>query len=331
MTSSKGRHRGRAAFPRLLAALLVLALVLAGGWYFAAHLARLRGRTILAQLNAQGKTLDCRDAAITGFPIRFGVDCKAVSYEDEKEGFSLTSGPAQAGMALYNPFRMDVSLHGPASIAARGATPLALDWEKLDAKLSLGLDAVTGIAVEGKALALENGGAGAAGPALFKADAADVALAPSGGDLDLAFSLSHLAFGPAWPGLQRLHPVDATGNIRAFNGAGLLQTGLQSLRNRQFAINGLKIDPGSGSSAAVSGNISFDANGLAEGRLLVRLHNLQALSAILVQAFPREASKIGPAIAMLGALGNDQALPVDIRRGRISLGFFKIGRLPAVD
>ncbi|TAN14451.1 MAG: DUF2125 domain-containing protein [Rhizobiaceae bacterium] len=331
MTSSEGKRRGRAAFFWLPVTLLVVAGLLTGGWYFAAHLARLRGQAIITQLNAAGKTLDCRNATITGFPIKFGVDCRSVGYEDRKQGISLASGRTHAVIALYSPFRMNVALNGPASIEAEDTRPLALDWEKLDAQLSLGLNDVTGIAVEGKALAIEKGTKPAVGSVLFQLGAANIAAEPSAGDLDLAFTLSNLTFGPAWPVLRGLHPIDATGNIRAFNGAGLLQTGLQSLRNRQFAINALKVEPGPDSSAAVTGNISFDENGLADGRLLVALHDVKALSAILAQAFPREASKIEPAFAMLGTLGNDQTLPVDIRKGRISLGFFKIGRLPPVD
>jgi len=331
MTSSEGKRRGRAAFFGLPVTVLVVAALLAGGWYVAAHLARLRGRAIIAQMNAAGKTLDCWDAAITGFPIKFGVDCRSIGYEDRKQGISVASGPARAVIALYNPFRMNVSLKGPASVEARGAMPLVLDWKKLDARLSLGLNDVTGMTIEGKALRIENNSEPAVKPVLFNLGAADMTVEPSAGDLDLALALSHLAFGPAWPRLQGLRPVDVTGKIRAFSGARLLQTGLQSLRNRQFGINALKIDPRPDSSASITGNISFDENGLADGRLLVALHNLKALSEILVQAFPQEASKIEPAVAMLGALGNDQTLPVDIRKGRISFGFFKIGRLPPVD
>ncbi|HVW56333.1 MAG TPA: DUF2125 domain-containing protein [Rhizobiaceae bacterium] len=331
MTSRDGKTRGRGALIWLVVTLTVVTVLFIAGWYVAAHLARTRSRAIIAQLNAAGKTVDCRAASVIGFPISFGVSCKAVGYKDEKGGFSLTSGAARAAMPLYNPFRMNVLLHGPASIEAPSSVPLALDWEKLNAYLSLGMNDVTGILVEGKSVEVKNAAAPAAQPVLFKLGATKVTIEPSGGDLDIFASVADVTFGAALPDLQALPPISETGNIRVFDGAGILQTGLQSLRNQQFEINGLNIDPGSDSSAAVSGNISFDSEGLADGRLRVTLRNLKALSAILVKAFPQEAQKIEPAFAMLGALGNDQTLPVEIRRGKITLGFFKIGRLPPVN
>lgn len=329
MTSRDGRSRS--AFFWLPVTLLIVAALFAAGWYAAAHLVRARGQAIIAGLNAAGKTLDCRDAALSGFPVRFDVGCKAVGYKDGKAGLSFASGPAEAAMALYDPFRMNVSLHGPSSVKAPQTVPLGLDWKRLDAHLSLGLKNVTGITVEGDAVDIRNASETATQPQLLSLDAGSVTLAPSGGDLAVGVSLSNTAFGAALPDLQRLPPISATGSFRVFNGAGLLQTGLGSLRNRQFQIEGLKLEPGPDSSAAVSGNIAFDGDGLANGRLRVRLHNLKALSAMLIEAFPQEAGKIQPAFAMLGALGNDQTLPVEIRKGRVSLGFFKIGRLPPVD
>jgi hypothetical protein len=234
-------------------------------------------------------------------------------------------------MALYNPFRMNVSLAGPASVRTPQTVPLALAWKKLDAYLSLGLNNVTGITVDGEAVEIRNASEPATQPRLLSLNAGSITLTPSDNDLTIALSLSDVAFGPALPGLQGLPPLSTTGNFRVFNGAGLLQTGLDSLRNHQFQIESLKLEPGPGSSAAVSGNISFDGQGLADGRLLVVLRNLRALSAILVRAFPQEAGKIEPAFAMLGTLGDDQTLPVDIRKGRITFGFFKIGRLPPVN
>jgi hypothetical protein len=331
MTSRDGKTQSRGVFIWPAVALLLVAALFVAGWYAAAHLARARGRAIIAQLNAAGKTIDCRNASITGFPISFGVSCKTIGYKDERGGFSLTSAATRVGMPLYNPFRMDVLLHGPASIETPDTVPLALDWQKLNAYLSLGMDDVTGILVEGKAVEMKNASASAPQPVLLKLGGVKITIEPRSSDLDIFASLADVTFGAALPNLQRLPPISETGNIRVFDGAKLLQTGLQSLRNRQFEINGLQIDPGSDSSASLSGNISFDSEGFADGRLRVTLHNLKALSAILVKAFPQEAQKIQPAFAMLGALGNDQTLPVEIRRGKITLGFFKIGRLPPVN
>lgn len=329
MTSRDGKINVR-ALVWFATTLLVVAVLFIAGWYSAAHLARARGRTMVAGLHAAGKNLDCRNAAVTGFPIGFGVSCKTIGYKDEKEGFSLTSGPTRAVMPLYDPFQMNVSLHGPASIEPPDAKPLALDWKKLDAYLSFRLNDLTGILIEGKAIGLKNASGSGADATLLKIGGAKITIGPRAGDLDVAASLADIAFGAALPKFERLPSISGRGKIRIFNGAGLLQTGIQSLRNRQFAIDRLELNPGSDGSVAASGNISFDSEGFADGTLHVTLHNLKALSAILVQAFPQAAQKIEPAFAMLGALGNDQMLPVELHKGRITLGFFKIGRLPPV-
>lgn len=332
MTSRDGKTQGRGVFVWLAMTLLLVAVLFIGGWYAAAHLARTRGGTLTSGLNAAGKILDCRDAAVTGFPIGFGVSCETIAYKDKRAGFALTSGPTRAFMPLYDPFRVNVSLHGPASIAAApDIAPLALDWKRLDAYLSFGLNDLTGILIEGKAVNIKNASGSGVDVTLLKLGGAKITIEPNGSDLDIAASLADIAFGAALPDMQRLAPISGTGKIRVYNGAGLLQTGLQSLRDRQFAINKLEIDPGPDSSATISGNISFDSEGLADGTLRVTLHNLKELSAILVQAFPQAAPKIEPAFAMLGALGNDQTLPVQLHRGKITLGFFNIGRLPPVD
>ena len=72
MTSRDGKTRGRGAFIWLVVTLTVVIVLFIAGWYVAAHLARTRSRAIVAQLNAAGKTVDCRDASVIGFPISFG-------------------------------------------------------------------------------------------------------------------------------------------------------------------------------------------------------------------------------------------------------------------
>ena len=73
---------------------------------------------------------------------------------------------------------------------------------------------------------------------------------------------------------------------------------------------------------------SVDQEGRLDADLRVRLRNPREIAAALKLAFPDEAKDIDRGLALISALGNDPMVPVTIREGRVTVGFFPVGRIP---
>src|SRR5690606_2940865 len=83
-----------------------------------------------------------------------------------------------------------------------------------------------------------------------------------------------------------------------------------------------------GSGLSVSGTFSVAENGLLDANLKLTVRDPQALSAVLVKAFPEKRREIRNVSSALSFMGNDPTLPLVIERGEVKIAFFKLGRIP---
>jgi hypothetical protein len=80
----------------------------------------------------------------------------------------------------------------------------------------------------------------------------------------------------------------------------------------------------------VSGTFSFSEEGLLDADLKLTVRDPNALSAVLMKAFPEKRRDIRNVTSALTFMGNDPTLPLMIERGEARLTFFKLGEIPPI-
>jgi hypothetical protein len=309
----------------LFAALLVLiGVAYTFAWMHLAGVVRSRVELTLAALRETGATADCADRDIHGFPLRFVLECKSIRYADPAGGSVITAASMRATAAVYNPRRILIDLAEPALLQAPGIGPIVLHWHKMQGRLLPPLGGDAAIAIHGEALVAERT---QSEPLLAVASLRGSAKA-AGVDADLGLHFDGLEFGPSLAELGALPPLSGDAELVATGGADLIFGEVRSFRGRSAKIRELTLSPGDDTSITVKGRASVDDQGRLDANLKVRLRKPQELAAALKIAFPDEAKEIDNAVAMVSMLGNDPLVPVTIHNGKISVGFFPLGRIP---
>jgi hypothetical protein len=93
-------------------------------------------------------------------------------------------------------------------------------------------------------------------------------------------------------------------------------------------IKKITLSPGDDAVVTVKGRASVDDMGQLDADLRIRLRKPEELAAALKLAFPELTKEIDNAAAIVSVLGSDPLVPVTVRKGRVTVGFFPIGRIP---
>jgi hypothetical protein len=88
------------------------------------------------------------------------------------------------------------------------------------------------------------------------------------------------------------------------------------------------LSPSEDAGITIKGDASVDEKGRLNADLRVRLRKPDELAAALKLAFPEAAEEIDNAAAMVAMLGSDPLVPVEIRKGKVNVGFIPLGRIP---
>jgi hypothetical protein len=137
-----------------------------------------------------------------------------------------------------------------------------------------------------------------------------------------------LEFGPSWPDLGALPPLSGKADLTVTDGAALALADRRSFRGHSATIRELTLSPSDDASITVKGRASVDDAGRLDADLKVRLRNPEELAAAIKLAFPEAAREIDNATAMVAVLGSDPLVPVTIHKGKVTVGFIPLGRIP---
>jgi hypothetical protein len=308
---------------------LALLLVVLGvgytlAWMHLAGLVRERVETTLAALRQTGASADCSDREVHGFPLHFVLYCKSISYADPASAAVVAVASMHATADIYNPQRVRIALAAPAELQVPGTGPIVVHWRTMHGELfpPLGRDAA--IEVSGEQFTAEQ----AQSEPLFNVASMHGSVRMAGADADLKGSFDGLQFGPSLPDLGDLPSLSGSTDVVVEGGANLAFKDARSFRGRSAEIRKLTLSPSDDASITVKGAASVDQEGRLDADLRVRLRNPREIAAALKLAFPDEAKDIDRGLALISALGNDPMVPVTIREGRVTVGFFPVGRIP---
>lgn len=314
--------------------LVVFAIVLFGlysaGWFYVAGRIKAEADQAVVALNDQGIDAACTNLQVSGYPLRLNITCDSMAYEDDAGNVAASTGSLNAVTHIYRPLVTVADLDGPLRTTAPGMAPLWLDWDRLQASVSLSWPLPRRISLTGEGLSAQTDPADDSDPVqLFSAGTGTAELSPNGRDLDYSGRFGDLEIDPGAIGGRTLPPLDGSADATLKNGVALIGARPKSLRGQAMEIG--KLDLSSGDAHVfVSGPISVDADGLIDASLTIRLQNPKAVAGILAAAIPEKASQIQQGFAALAMLGNEPSMPLRIAKGKASLGFIPLGRIDPV-
>lgn len=326
MTSSKPILR-KVLWP-VLAALVVLGLYSAG-WFWMASRIRHEVEGTVASLGRNGIEAECANLTVTGYPLRLAVACDGLAYEDDAANVAASSGELNAVTTILSPLSATAALSGPLRTAAPGMEPLWIDWDHLnvytDRTLWLpGLVRLTAEGLSGQTDPQEGDPV-----SLFSAGSAEALLTRNGPDIDYDGDLKDVEIDAGAIGGRVLPAFDARGKMTLKDGTAMAEAGAWSLRGSAIRIGNLELTSGD-AAMTLSGPLSFRADGLIDAKLKIRLNNPEAVADVLAGAIPEQEREIRQGFAALALLGSEPTIPLVISKGKVSLGFVPLGRIPAI-
>lgn len=319
----KGPNHGR----RLIWLGLFVALLFGGysaGWFYFASQLEEETVAAIAEMNEGAVSAECANPAVRGFPFRLGLHCDRIGFSDAARGVGMAAGGFRSAGQVYDLTRLVAELDGPALVDLPEAAGLSIDWQALRGSARLAEPLPERLSVEGRALTAQLGtGAPLASLASFEAH-----MRPNGGDLDLAVRFEGLELDPAAVEAHKLPALSGHADLSITGGAGLASSGAATLRGQEGAIRILALSAAPNIGVTASGPFSVGRDGLLDAELTLTVRDPEGLSALLGDAFPEARQQISTSLSGLAALGTEPSLPLNIVRGRASLGFIPLGDVP---
>ena len=303
---------------------IVLIALYTGGWFYLAHLIETRTTAALAALGTQGVEVNCARPTARGYPFRIGLYCDQVAFTDAQSGVTASAGAFRSAGQIYDPMRLVAELDGPAKASGPQFGAFALNWDMLRASVRLASPLPSRVSFEGGALKATKGD----GAPLFAANSFEGHMRPNERDVDLAVRFDGLAVDPTLVEGRALPALSGEGDISVKDGVRLMVEDVKDLRGQRATIRTLALSLGGTGAVSLAGTVAVDMDGLVDADLTLGLRDPDALSAALVTALPEARSQIQQGFAGLSLLGNQPSLPLRIVKGKASIGFIPLGKIP---
>lgn len=307
----------------LAGAIIVLIAAYTGIWFYSSARVEAAAAEVIGNAQSRGIDLDCSNREAWGYPFRIGLICDEVRYDNEAHGFGLTAGELRTAAQIYQPALMLGELAGPALFQFPGVAPIRIDWQTLRSSVRLADPLPERISLE----AVEP--AGAAGPdPVFSAAKVQAHMRPDNADLDIAATIKSLQLHMLRD--EGLPPFDAFLDASLADGTAWFGDPAASLRGRSATVRHAHLDLGDAGKASASGTIAVKADGLAEGELTLQFEQAKSLGLILANIFPESGALIQEMAQNLAFFGDNAEIPVRLEAGRVFVGPFEVGAVPAL-
>ncbi len=334
--------KGRRRFQILVGVVVALALLWTGGWFALRHYVGGKLDALEARAGAEGAVLSCGDRSIGGFPFRFDVTCMPLAASCPAEAVSLDLAGIEAVGMAYNPNRALFAAKGPLALKAPGGASVDANWTSLQSSIRLGLSGLSrySLVTDGFDATIAAPSKLAA-PLPLRAQHGEfhVVPDPAGPEmLDVFLSLDQ--FTAMVPGRPSLPPID-TDIALAVPATVVMEHGDRAMAwvasGKPVRIDQLDTTIG-GVSASITGEVTPATDGLLNGRLIVRLDQLEKLPDVLETLRPGSGAKAKQMIGLVSALLRPVTVDgktwreatVTIASGRAMLGFIPLGTLPRI-
>lgn len=319
--------RPRRRWRWLVILLILLAAVYCVGWFVVAGRVDDGVARALSRLAERGVAANCNDRTVDGFPLSLGVTCSGVTYDDPARNISFTTGALDGRAMVYNPLRARTELQSPLRVEGPDFPPLLFGWDKLSTDVGIARPVPSQIVFAATGLSAETDPDDETNPiAIFDAVKVDGVLTPDGQNLVWNGSFEGLQIDPGVIDGRALPPLNGLADATIVNGVTLITDRPRSLRGQSFEIRNLALSAGA-ARLALSGPVSIDQDGLIDADLSIKLTDPAAISTVLQQAIPEQASQIRTGFTGLAFLGKEPTIPFKIAKGRPQFMGFSLGAI----
>ena len=333
--AKKPNYARRIKWLGIITAILMLAFT--GGWFYLANLGEKQIDVALAKANTGAQKIACGNRSIKGYPFRFGLFCDTVVFEQTSKGLRVAAGALRTAAQVYNPWQLVAELDGPAQIDAPGLQPLEINWSLLHSSVRANRPLPDRVSVEAKNLDISIRGQSGARSRAIIADYAAGHMRIEDKDVAFAGEVDDLLVDPAVTPGREIPLLAASYDALLTDGARVLTSRPKNAREALRGVSGIirsaRVIFKDGGTLELSGPLSIGADGLVDGDVNIKFADGEKLGSALAKIAPEAASVIQPSLSAASvAAGKDKeaSLTLTIRKGKVSAGFFPIGKIPAI-
>ena len=316
---------------RLSVAVVIVAALYTGGWFYAASWVKDTLSQRLAASQQGTHSASCNNLSVRGFPFRIGLFCDSVGFDDRPSGLSASFGALRSAAQVYRPGHAVVELDGPVQVRVTPDLVFDADWDLLRASAvawTNGLDraSVTYDGLKGRlnvpSQAVSIGIAAAHGEKHIR---------QSGEALDVAASFDALSldFGD-----RVLPPLDVVADMTIADAARWISAEgppTDVPLGASVELRRLSLDLGDGKVVILSGPLKVGDDGYLSGTLDLDIAGITVWRDRISEAFPEiaeTAAQVAEAVKGLSK-GDDRAVvKVTVEDGTVYLGIFPIAFIP---
>ena len=325
--------------------MFLAAVILIGGTIFGwNHLAGQIENRVNQQaerLATQGKTLECSNQRVEGFPFRVGLFCDNITYDDKTGKTYFKAGQLRSAAQFYQPGFVVGELDSPAVLNTPNLVDLNLDWKLARSSSKIKIDGLHRVSLSIEDLKVSGASGLLEDKQLAAFDMLELHFRPAGEDtgspdIEAAIKGTGVRFinssNEQMPALN----IELDGVLPRLNKA--LRSGKDF--GRRIRIHGLpiqvhkfEISMKNGARFTAKGPLKITRKGLLEGVLDVEVDGFQKLVENFTAQNPQlsETAKSLKAASLLFANGNEDGvvrLKLQISRGVVTMGFFPLGTIP---
>ena len=316
---------------------VLLGLAYTGGWYYLANQLESRVATNLAAFKEKGIDATCENAGASGYPLRVGLTCNKVGWVDQAKSLSVLAGSFRAAAQVYDPMQIVSTIEGPAAIDAPNMIPMDVTWKNLSSSIRLDKPLPKQLSVEGNDIVVNQRDAAAGSAPMAVLQGGKIAFSTSEPEMNVALSFEKLKIADNIVYERPLPELTGAADIQLENGFALLgkpQRDVTILRGQSGVLRNVDLGFADGSGVAVSGPFSVDDDGRISGDFNVTMRNPEGVAQALQGIFPEENGTISSVLQAMAFVPRDESgaptLPVTVKKGKMSVGFIRIGRLPSL-
>ncbi len=314
----------RAASPRLFLALLGVLALAVSGWSVFWFTARQAAVAALAEVDEalaqEGWRRTCATEGWSGYPFRLAFSCTSLTLKGPDT--TLTLPQISAAMQAHDPSTVIVTAAAPLEAATpEGKHTVSFETARATLRFD-GASFVVDTRLAAPSITVENG-------PVLKASAFDLSVKPAPDSVAVTLALANPAVAEplqlqasriAIDGALAPAPQPAPTADEFLKRAGAQRTALDL---RSLAI------VGEGFALSGSGKLALTPEGFIDGKVRVEADGPGAVTDQLrgAGALPEGDGGVDALTAMLGAIGST-ALTVTVKNGVVSVGPFRLGRLP---
>jgi len=315
----------------------LMAVLYSGLWLVLAYWLHDYAREELHLLGKQGLSIDCENLRKSGYPLRIGLTCDALRWQDAASGYGLTTGKIVVGAPLYAPTWQSVELKAPAYFDLAPMGRIEALWQRFALSSSFADETGHDLAVtlENLHLTLAEDQRSAS-TLLMEADFAHLQIKQQQEQIKATLSFDALrlpedsGFLPTITGEISLQ-LDPTAAPSA--ASPLLPASLSDLlRGRAGQLERLSLRFSSGGGLIMEGTFHISLDRTVSGQLTAHLLDTGALLRTLQTYLPTQASNLESLFFALNAMPKDSEgnplITITIDQGQLRLGFIPLGKLP---